>query len=183
MPEQTDADGSTDLPTDGCSSPIGGGEAVTDGGKSVTSDEQTAISATVPVDTVLFALTMNATNGADDRVIAVPQRDGARAKIRYSFSGSERYENPESAPVHIRPESLVEDSWTRPPRRGQIDCAAIDVPELPEDRDDEDEQRIDETHDVLMDDWRATVRGMIQDEHECEFKGCQITLVGVEGEQ
>lgn len=183
MPEQTDADGNTDLPNDGHDSPAVDGEAVTDGSKNAASDQQTEIRATVPVDKVLFALKMNATNGANDRVIAVPQRDGARAKIRYSFSGSKRYENPESAPVHIRPESLVEDSWTRPPRRRDVDFLAIDVPKAERKRDEEDEQRIDEAHDSLMDYWRRDVRKMIQDRHECELKGCQITLVGVEGDE
>lgn len=138
---------------------------------------------TVPVDNVVTALAYNATHGIDDRVIAVPQRNGATATIRRTFRGNERYSSPQSAPVHIKPESLVEDSWTRPPRRSQIDSVAIDVPELPKDRDEEDEQRIDEAHDVLMDDWRRDVRGMIQDEHEYESKGCQITLIGVTGDK
>jgi hypothetical protein len=150
-------------------------ESEPDTGKSIT--------AIVGVDDVVFALKMNATIGADDRIIAIPQRDEATAQIRNGFTGSERYPNPESAPVHIRPESLVNDPWTQPPRRGQIDCVAIDVPEERRDRDDEDEQRIDEAHDVLMDDWEKFVRDLIQGEHEFEGKNCQITLVGVEGDE
>jgi hypothetical protein len=139
-----------------------------------------SITATVSTDSVVSALKLNATHGVDDRVIAVPQRDGAEAKIRRAFQGSERYSNPASAPIHIRPESLVDNPWTRPLGRGEVDCAAIGVPEERRNRDEEDEQRIDEAHDVLIDDWKKTVRSMIQNEHDFGFKNCQITLVGVE---
>jgi hypothetical protein len=146
--------------------------------KANTDEGQTEINATVSVQKVVSALMINDTNGADDRVIAIPQRDGTTAKIRRAFRGSERYSNPESAPVHITPESLVDEGWTRPPRRDQVDYVAIDVPKVAHKRDEEDEQRIDEAHDVMIDVWRTDICGMIQDEHEYEAKGCSITLTG-----
>jgi hypothetical protein len=145
--------------------------------------ELTEIRATVPVEKVVSALRMNATDGVGERVIAIPQRDGTTAQIRRAFRGSERYSNPRGAPIHISPESLVDDGWTRPPRRGQVDHTAIGVPSVARKRDDEDEQRIDEAHDVMMDVWRSDVSGMIQDEHEYAYKGCRITLVGVDKDE
>lgn len=141
------------------------------------------IGATVDVDDVVFALKMNATNRSDDRVIAVPQRDGAQAKVRRAFRGSERYSNPSSAPVHIWPEALVEDAWNSPPRRVDVDTTYMPVPELAEDRDEDDEGLIDEAHDVLVDDWETDVRGMIKNTHEFQAKGCKIELTGVEEEE
>jgi len=147
-----------------------------------TADEQ--IEASVSVDDVVFALEMNATHGADDRVIAVPQRDGATASIRRAFRGSERYSNPSAAPVHIRPEDLVEDAWTAPPTRGQTASNMhIDVPDERRDRTDEDEQRIDEAHEVILDDWEASVRGMIASEHEFTAKGVEVCLTGEESDE
>jgi hypothetical protein len=146
-----------------------------------TADEQ--IEATVSVDDVVFALKMNATHGADDRVIAVPQRDGATASIRRAFRGSERYSNPESAPIHIRPEDLVEDGFTAPPTRHQVDTTHIDVPEYEHERTDEDEQRIDEAHEVLLDTWETDVRGMISTEHEFTAKGVEVCLTGEKGDE
>lgn len=143
-------------------------------------EELTEMNATVFVDDVIFALKMNGTNGADDRVIAIPQYDGAEANVRRAFRGSERYDNPESAPVRIRPESLVEDAWTRAPRRHQVDCVAIGVPKLSEERTDEQEQEIDEAHDELVDVWETDVRRMIGRDHRFESKGNKITLTGEE---
>lgn len=148
--------------------------------ETTTTDDSKQITATVAVDDVVFALQMNATHGADDRVIAVPQRDGAVASVRRAFSGSERYSDPQNAPVHIRPEALVEDGFERPPRRDQVDTAHMNVPELVEDRDEADEAAIDDAHDELTDVWEIDVRGMIGGDHEFEQKGCQITLIGIE---
>jgi hypothetical protein len=141
-------------------------------------DGQTEINATVSVQKVLHALDMNATDGVDDLVIAIPQRDGVTADTRPAFTGSERYSNPSNAPVHITPESLVDDGWTRPPRRHQVDYKAIGVPEAVADRDAEDEQRIDEAYEVIWNDWRDDIHGMILDDHEFEAKDCNITLTG-----
>jgi hypothetical protein len=142
-------------------------------------DEQ--IEATVAVDDVVFALKMNATDGADDRVIAVPQRDGAEASVRRAFRGSERYSNPSTAPVHIRPENLVEDAWMNPPERHEVDTTAIDVPALAEDRTEADEEQVDTAHLELIDHWEKDVRGMVSGSHEFELiEGVEITLVGVE---
>lgn len=138
------------------------------------------ITATVSVEGVVSALKLNDTNGVDDRVIAVPQRDGAEASIRPAFTGTERYSNPESAPVHIPPESLVEDAWTRPPRRSHVDLGHMDVPELVEERSEADEERIDEALDVLMDNWKTDVRRMIERDHEFKAKDTEITLRGEE---
>ena len=147
------------------------------------SDDVEQITVTVDVDDVIFALEMNATDGADDCVIAVPQRDGAEASIRRAFRGSERYSNPSQAPIHIRPEALVEDPFTRPPTRGQIDCWAIGVPELQRDRDEDDEAALDEAHEVLIDEWEDNIARMIAGEHSFDdVKGNDITLVGVESD-
>jgi len=64
----------------------------------VTADEY---SATISADSVVRALELNATNGADDRVIEVPRKQDGEASVRRAFRGSERYANPDSAPVHI----------------------------------------------------------------------------------
>lgn len=149
-----------------------------------TDDETTVVQATIPVEKVVFALKMNATNGADDRTIAVPQRSNADAYIRRKFRGSERYSNPASAPIHIRPEALVDDGWERPPTRGEIDVTLLDVPTERRNRDEDDEAAIDEAHDVLVDNWERDVERMIAQEHEFgPVKDCTITLVGVEGDE
>jgi len=148
------------------------------------SDDVAQITVTVDVDAVVFALKMNDTGGADDRVIAVPQNDGGEASIRRAFRGSERYSNPEQAPIHIRPEALVEDPFTRPPTRGQIDCSAIGIPELPRDRDEDDEAALDEAHEVLVDEWEVNIAGMIAGEHSFDgVKGNNLTLIGERGDE
>jgi hypothetical protein len=148
-------------------------------------DEKAQIEATVDVADVLFALKMNATHGADDRVIAVPQRDGSEAKIRNAFRGSERYSNPESAPVHIKPEGLVEDGFKQPPERHQVREFVRDEFDAPANVDEWDDDLMaeyDNAHEQQMEVWETDVRGMIEAEHEFEGKGNKITLIGVSDE-
>lgn len=147
-----------------------------------TTDELDEIEVTVDVDSVVKALELNATHGVDDRVIAVPQEDGAKAKIRRAFRGTERYSNPETAPVHVRPDYLVEDAFSQPPER-RMTADAIDVPDIIENRDEADEELIDEQHEMAIKQWKCDVRRMIEGKHEFEAKGNKITLVGVENEQ
>jgi len=146
------------------------------------SAEAEQITATVPVSAVVKALKLNDTNGADDRVIAVPQRDGTEANIRRAFQGTERYSNPSTAPVHIRPESLVERGFKRPPRKHQVRDFIRDehnAPEHVEQWGDELMQKYDETHDAQLEYWEKDVRRMIAGEHELGvLKGVEITLIG-----
>jgi len=147
--------------------------------------EPDTYSATVSIDSVIKALRLNATYG-DERTIAVPRKTGGSASIRRDFRGSERYENPDSAPVHINPESLVEDEWERPPTRAQVDLHALDVPQESYERDEADESRIDEALEVLRETWETDVRGMVRGESTVELRDhngtvtTHVTVVGVE---
>jgi len=144
-----------------------------------TNDEaQTKITVTVDVDSVLKAIQLNHTDGVDDRVIAVPQKDGAEASIRRAFRGSERYSNPSQAPVHIKPEALVESEFRRPPIRGDVDKEMMDIPNEKSEWTDKDEQAFEEAFETHIDVWENDVRGMIEDEHSFSGKGNDITLVG-----
>ena len=141
-------------------------------------DAQNEIIVSISVDKVLKAIQLNATHGVDDRVIAVPQRDGSTASIRRAFRGSERYSNPESAPVHIYPQALVEDAWRQPPTRADVDTDMMDVPDDKGKWSDEDEAAVDEAYEVIVDVWEKDTRGMIEGEHSFTGKGNDITLVG-----
>ena len=148
--------------------------------QATASDEaQNEITATVSVESVLKAIELNATDGVDDRVIAVPQRDGAEASIRRAFRGSERYSNPEQAPVHISPESLVEPEFRRPPIRADVDKRMMDIPNEKSEWTDEDEEAFEDAFEVHIDVWEKDVRGMIEGEHSFSGKGNDITLVAV----
>jgi hypothetical protein len=135
------------------------------------------IEATVDVDDVIFALKMNNTNGADDRVIKV-SRSGGEATIRRAFRGSERYANPANAPIHIRPESLVEDPWTRMPTRGEVDIGVLDVPAERHKRDDADEAKIDEAFEEILSVWEWDARRQATGEHEIDTEP-PVKLTGV----
>lgn len=143
------------------------------------SDDVEQITVTVDVDDVIFALEMNDTGGADDRVIAVPQSDGGEASIRRAFRGSERYSNPSQAPVHIKPEALVEDPWTRPPNRSEADLGHLDVPDKHHERTEEEQQKVDEAEAELISVWENDAAKQIEGEHSFSGKGNDITLVGV----
>lgn len=147
------------------------------------SDEaQNEITVTVDVDKVLKSIQLNATHGVDDRVIAVPQRDGASASIRRAFRGSERYSNPAQAPVHIRPQDLVEREWRQPPTRADVDTVHMDIPDDKSKWTDEDKAAVDEAYEVVVDMWETDARGMIKGEHSFTGKGNDITLVGVDND-
>ena len=151
--------------------------------QTTASDEaQNEITATVSVESVLKAIELNATDGVDDRVIAVPQRDGAEASIRRAFRGSERYSNPAQAPVHISPESLVEPEFRRPPIRADVDKRMMDIPNEKSEWTDEDEEAFEDAFEVLIDVWEKDVRGMIEGEHSFTGKGNDITLAAVVAE-
>jgi len=145
-----------------------------------TSDELTDVTATIAVEKVVKALKLNDTPDVDDRVIAVSQSEDATATIRTAFRGTERYSNPSAAPVHIRPEELVEDEFSHVPRRSQVDHVALDVPKRRAEWTEEDKEAVEEAHEVLLNVWETDVSGMIEGAHEVVDKGCQITLVGVE---
>lgn len=147
-------------------------------------------SATISIESVVKALELNATHGVDDRVIAVPRKTGGTAKVRRAFKGTERYANPQTAPVHIRPESLVDEGWERPPERHTVDLAAIDVPADESDRTDEDEDRIDEVYqNQVVEVWRTDVRGMVRGESTVELTDGMgqtaevVTIAGVEADE
>jgi len=148
----------------------------------VTADEY---SATISADSVVRALELNATNGADDRVIEVPRKQDGEASVRRAFRGSERYANPDSAPVHIRPEDLVDDGFERPPTRGSVEIDLLDVPREPYERTEEDEAAIEEAHQELIEVWESDARSMARAEHNIELydhngEVCAIvTIVGV----
>lgn len=142
-----------------------------------TTDEKERKTVTADADDLVFALEMNATHSADDRVLAVPQRDGASAKVRRKFTGTERYSNPSTAPAHIRPEWFIEDGFERPPKRSQVDTDWLDVPERIDERDEDDRQRIDDAHAELMDTWKTDVRGMLTGDHEFEAKDTAFKLM------
>jgi hypothetical protein len=142
-------------------------------------DAQTEITATISVDKVVQAIQLNHTNGADDRVIAVPQRDGVQASVRRAFRGSERYSNPSQAPVHIKPELMVPKTFRRPPTRADVDKEMLDVPSERSEWDAEDEAVFDDAYEAVIDVWETDVRNMIEGEHSFSGKGVDITLVGV----
>jgi hypothetical protein len=146
-------------------------------------DEPKQVTATVSVESVIKALEYNDTIGADDRVIRVPQRDGAEASVRRAFQGSERYANPSTAPVHLRPETLVEDAWSQPPRRSRANDHVRTEHNLGPDTDmwpEEYQRKADEVHEEQVDMWRQGVAGMIAGErlYMGMYKGVEITLVG-----
>ena len=144
--------------------------------------EAEQITVTVPVSNVVKALGLNDTNGVDDRVIAVPQRDGASASIRRAFQGTERYSNPSAAPVHIRPESLVEEGFKRPPQYHFARDWVRDEYNLSEHADkweDKWHDKVEEVHDTQLEVWESNIRSMIKGKHELGVhKGVNITLVG-----
>ncbi len=147
-----------------------------------TNGEYRNVTATISVDTVLKALEYNDTVGVDDRVVRVPQKDGAEASVRRAFQGSERYANPDSAPVHVRPEKLVEPAFAQPPRRSR----ANDYVRTEYDLDgpvstwaQKYQRKADAAHEEQVDVWRKDVRGMIEGEHHLGVhKNSDITLVG-----
>jgi len=142
-----------------------------------TDEAQKEITATVSVESVLKAIELNHTDGVDGRVIAVPQRDGSEASIRRAFRGSERYSNPSQAPVHIKPEALVEREFRRPPIRADVDKEMMDIPNEKSEWTDADEQAFEEAFEVHIEVWEKDVRGMIEGEHSFSGKGNDITLV------
>jgi len=147
-----------------------------------TDDGVKSVEVTVPVEKVVKALHLNATNGVDDRTIAAPQRDGATAQIRRRFRGSERYDNPQTAPIHVNPRHLVDEGFERPPRRGQTANAVPEIPPV-EQRTEDDEALLDEQHEIAVDVWETDVRGMIEGSHDLgQLKNVELTLVGVETE-
>jgi len=145
-------------------------------------DEPKQVTATVSVESVIKALEYNATVGVDDRVIRVPQKDGVDATIRRAFQGSERYANPSSAPVHLRPETLVEDAWSQPPRRSRANDHVrtehdLDGPVATWEQ--KYQRKADEAHEEQVNSWRQDVTRMIAGEHDMGVhKNSDITLVG-----
>jgi|APHM01.1.fsa_nt_gi hypothetical protein len=143
-------------------------------------DSIESVTVTFSVEKAMFALKMNDTNGADDRTIAAPQRDGAPAVIRRKFTGTERYSNPETAPVHLSPERLVDKGFEQPPRQSQTADAIPEIPPI-EQRTEEDEKLLEEEHDVAVEHWETDVARMLAGEHEIgRVKNVDLTLVGVE---
>lgn len=148
--------------------------------KQNASESVESVTVTVPVEQVVRALKMNNTNGADDRVIAAPQRDGAEATVRPSFQGSERYSNPSAAPIHVRPQALVEDGFEKPPTRAEVVSALPDMPGYDR-RSDEEQERLDEEHEHAVEFWEQDVTSMAAGEtHVGEFKGVDLTIKGVD---
>jgi len=154
----------------------------------VIEDERTEqITVAVSVDSVISAIKKNDTAGVDDCVIAIPQTDGGSASIRRAFRGSERYSNPSAAPVHIRPEYLVEREFRAPPERWMVDTNMMDIPDSRADWSSEDEQKYQEAHERMVEVWETDVRAMVEGEHELndigidiDTKGQDIKLVGVD---
>ena len=147
--------------------------------QSAADKAQNEITVAVSIEKVLKAIQLNHTDGVDDRVIAVPQKDGAEASIRRAFRGSERYSNPSQAPVHIKPEAMVEREFRRPPIRGDVDKEMMDIPNEKSEWTDEDEQAFEQAFETHIEVWETDVRGMIEGEHSFTGKGNDITLVGV----
>jgi hypothetical protein len=139
------------------------GHATTDD----SSDNQPTM--TVNADSIIRCLKMNDTIGVDDRIIRVfqPYNGNVGTDVRREFRGSERYSNPEAAPAHVPPRNFLPEversAFATPPRRHE--CTGwIDVPELSEDRDEEDEERLDEAYEEALNVWENDVQRMLVDE-------------------
>jgi len=146
-------------------------------------DELKQVTATVSVESVIKALEYNNTIVVDDRVIQVPQTDGAEASIRRAFQGSERYANPSSAPVHVRPERLVKPAFTEPPRRSRANDhvrTEYDLDGAVATWEQKYQRKASKAHEEQVNMWRQDVASMIAGEHDMgryKHKGVEITLV------
>jgi DNA-binding CsgD family transcriptional regulator len=142
-------------------------------------------SATIPIRRVIDALLLNSLNGIEQTIL-VPREVGGSASIQRGFSGSEQYVNPDSAPVHIKPERLVEDGWERPPTRADVDLKALDVPEDAAARDWTDGALVDEAFERLRKNWTTNVRRMVRGDTTVKLRDhndvvtARVTVVGVE---
>jgi len=129
---------------------------------------QTEGTLVVGPDQIMKAIKLNCTHGVDDRVVrAFRPFDGGEINtdVRRAFRGSERYSNPATAPMHIQPELFVSESEFRQmPLREVVDVDMMDIPNLIDDRSEEDQEKFEEAYDEVLEVWERNIRGMLVDE-------------------
>jgi len=119
----------------------------------------------VSKDKIMKILDLNDTHGVDDRVIRLfrPLEGHIKTDVRRAFKGSERYPNPKSAPIHIDPTVFVPEYLRGRPERYHVDCLAIDVPDIVDDRTDEEQERFNESYNEMVNVWKNDVTKSLLD--------------------
>ena len=118
-------------------------------------------------DTIIKCIKFNDTIGIDDRVVRLfkPFGGDVNTDVRTAFKGSERYSNPEQAPVHISPGKFIDDEQFRsPPERYEVDTDALGIPNIVDDRTDEEQEAFNKAYSEVIDVWERDIRGSLVDQ-------------------